>query len=161
MTNSDKRLHAAATLAGPYIDRGLDARHGDRFLGTTLLTPGEIQGVMNRLDIDTSRSLIDILVDIVTSSDEVIERQSINASIARRFNDYEQDRLTWEARASTASNWRARMATAGQRYLIQSICQIRTLDMPLVRDRGMAADWIDEHGGPVLLELVTFAKGGA
>lgn len=161
MTYTDKRLHAAATLAGPFIDRGLGARHGDRFLGTTLLPPGKVQGVMNRLDIDTSRPLIDILVDIVTSSDEVIERQSINASIARRFNDYEQDRLSWEARASSASDWRSRMATVGQRYLIQSICQIRTLEMPIIRDRGTAADWIDAQGGPVLLELVAFTKVGA
>ena len=97
MRHTDSRLHAAATLAGPYIDRGLDARHGDRFFGTMLLTPGKLQGVINRLQIDTDRPFIDIVVDVVTSDHDVLKKQALNASIMRRFSDYERDRLTWEA----------------------------------------------------------------
>lgn len=159
MRHTDARLHTAARLAGPFIDRGLSANDGDTLLGTLLLTPSQFVEILERRKMQMERPLIDLIVEIVGCGEEAVEILSVMATIARRFEAYEEDRLRWESRTSQSESWRSRPASTGQRHLIQSICLARKIPMPVLVNRGTAHDWID-NDVPLLVELAADIKGG-
>jgi hypothetical protein len=82
-----------------------------------------------------------------------LEATGAALELERRRSRYINDRNAWLAseHIDPAAPWRRRQITKAQRFLIADMCRTLQCDVPVLENRGAAADWLEQNGAHPML----------
>lgn len=156
----DRKYHLCTNGAEAY-DLGIRAEHAPAMSALKSLS---LHDYVARLALVAEKhpllSAGTLEAQIVLSDDGSLTQAGKRIILQREMTKYFESRETWLARQanlSASEDWKRKLPTTEQRWLIERTCEHRDLNRPTTRTSGEAHDWLEEHGANLRLKPAKIA----
>lgn len=148
------RLFNCASLAGPYVDAGLEYENADAHYGLIHGTIDSLLEFAKTIPGWKNLPLVSLITLIVQRHDSELSDRAAVLQWAARKAAYDADCASWKKiEQEKGINWRTKPMTDGQRHCLADTAHILKIEFPEGMNRGAAADWLDANGAHVILRL--------